>query len=352
MRRRVPRLLKEKAIASMRRMTAAFNGLADEGRQTSVLLALHHALEMLLKAALRERRVEVFDRDTARSIGFEKCLRLARQHLGLSDERLGLLRAIDAMRNDEQHWLATIDEGLLYVHTRAALTLFDEVLGEVFEERLADHLPERVLPISSRPIDDVHVLIDEQYSQIRDLLQPGRRRRAEARARLRGLLAMEGHVSEEARVSERDVDRVERGAREGDALEHVFPRLQGLGATFDGEGPTVRVHFTKRQGAPVHFVPADDPRDSAAVREIDLQRKYYIPPFDLAERLGLTRPRATALRRALRIDEDDDCVHVFTFGSQRHPRYSDNALRRMTDALKSIDMDEVWRGHGPGRRRG
>ena len=65
----------------MRRMTAAFNGLADEGRQTSVLLALHHALEMLLKAALRERRVEVFDRDTARSIGFEKCLRLARQHL-------------------------------------------------------------------------------------------------------------------------------------------------------------------------------------------------------------------------------------------------------------------------------
>jgi hypothetical protein len=238
------------------------------------------------------------------------------------------------------------------VHTRAALTLFDEVLGEVFEERLADHLPERVLPISSRPIDDVHVLIDEQYSQIRDLLQPGRRRRAEARARLRGLLAMEGHVSEEARVSERDVDRVERAAREGDALEHVFPRLQGLGATFDGEGPTVRVHFTKRQGAPVHFVPADDPRDSAAVREIDLQRKYYIPPFDLAERLGLTRPRATALRRALRIDEDDDCVHVFTFGSQRHPRYSDNALRRMTDALKSIDMDEVWRGHGPGRRRG
>jgi hypothetical protein len=149
MRRRVPRLLKEKAVASMRRMTAAFNGLADEGRQTSVLLALHHGLEMLLKAALRERNVEVFDRDTARSIGFEKCLRLSRQHLGLSEDQLGLLRAIDAMRNDEQHWLASVDEGLLYVHTRAALTLFDEVLGEVFNERLADHLPERVLAASA-----------------------------------------------------------------------------------------------------------------------------------------------------------------------------------------------------------
>jgi hypothetical protein len=351
MRRRVPRLLKEKAIASMRRMTAAFNGLAEEGRQTSVLLALHHGLEMLLKAALRERGVEVFDGETGRSIGFEKCVRLSSQHLGLEDEQVGLLRAIDALRNDEQHWLATVDEGLLYVHTRAALTLFDEVLGQVFDDSLAEHLPERVLPISSRPIGDVHLLIDQQYSQIRDLLKPGRRRRVEARARLRGLLAMEGHVSEEARVSERDVDRVERAAREGLAIEQVFPRLQNLGATFEGEGPAVKVHFTKRRGAPVHFVPADDPRDTAAVREIDLQKKYYMAPFDLADRLELTRPRATALRRHLGIDEDDDMVHVFTFGSQRHPRYSDNALRRMEDALERVDMDDVWREHGPRRRR-
>jgi hypothetical protein len=306
---------------------------------------------MLLKAALRERGVEVFDRDTGRSIGFEKCIRLARQNLGLNDDQVGLLRAIDALRNDEQHWLAAVDEGLLYVHTRAAITLFDEVLTGIFDEHLAEHLPERVLPISSRPIDDVHLLIDEQYSQIQELLKPGRRRRVEARARLRGLLAMEGHVSEEARVSERDVNRVERAAREGRTVEQVFPRLQALGATFEGEGPSVRVHFTKRRGAPVHFVPADDPRDSAAVREIDLQRKYYIPPFALADRLELTRPRATALRRHLGVDEDEDCLHVFTFGSQRHPRYSDNALRRMQEALNAVDMERVWRDHGPKRGR-
>lgn len=335
----------------MRRMTAAFNGLAQEGRQTAVLLALHHGIEMLLKAALRERGVEVFDRDTGRSIGFEKCVRLARQNLGLNDDQVGLLRAIDALRNDEQHWLAAVDEGLLYVHTRAAITLFDEVLTGIFDEHLAEHLPERVLPISSRPIDDVHLLIDEQYSQIQELLKPGRRRRVEARARLRGLLAMEGHVSEEARVSERDVNRVERAAREGRTVEQVFPRLQALGATFEGEGPSVRVHFTKRRGAPVHFVPADDPRDSAAVREIDLQRKYYIPPFALADRLELTRPRATALRRHLGIDEEEDCLHVFTFGSQRHPRYSENALRRMQEALNAVDMERVWRDHGPKRGR-
>lgn len=343
-------MLKTKAIASMRRMVTSFNDLEDEGRQTAVLLSLQHALEMLIKGALRKRGVEVFDRASGRSIGFEKCLRLSRQHLQLSDEQLGVLRAVDALRDDEQHWLAMVNEGLLYLHTRAAITLFDEVLERVFHEQLADHLPERVLPISTRPITDVEVLVDEQYSQIRDLLRPGKRRRIEARAMLRGLLAMEGHVSEDARVSEKDVNRVERGVREGKPIEQVFPRLTNVGTSFEGEGPLIRVHFTKRAGAPVHFVPADDPRASAAVREVDLQRKYYISPFELAKRVGLTPPRATALRRHLRIDDDADCLHVFTFGSQKHPRYSDNALRRMQEALESVDMDALWRKHRPRRR--
>lgn len=348
MRRRIPLLLKDKALASMRRSVRAFNDLDDDGRQTAVMLNVQHAFEMLVKASLADRKVRVFDKRSGRSIGFAKCLALASDHLGLSPEQIGLLRAIDALRDDEQHWLATLNEGLLYLHSRGAVTLFDEILDDIFDERLADHLPERVLPISTSPMTDMDVLVDEQYSQVERLLRPGKRRRPEARALLRGLLAMEGHVSEEARVSERDVDRVEKAVRDGRSLEEVFPRLGDVAATFDGSGPTVKVHFTKREGAPVHFVPADDPSDSAAVREIDLQRKYHIAPFALAAMAGLSRPRATALRRHLGIDEDTDCVHVFTFGSQKHQRYSDNACRLMKQALADgIDMDEVWLTHGP-----
>jgi hypothetical protein len=349
--RRVSALLKDKAIASIRRMVTAFNGLDDEGRQTAVLIALQHAFEMLLKAALRERRVVVFDKRTGRSIGLEKCLRLSQEHLNLSDDQLGVLRTIDNLRDEEQHWLAQVNEGLLYVHARAAITLFDEILNDVFHERLAEHLPERVLPVSTRPMTDVDVLFDEQYRQVRDLLQPGRRRRVEARSLLRGLLAMEGHVSDEAQVSEKDVNRVERGVRDGKPLEQVFPRLTAVAAKFTGDGPTVKVHFTKRQGAPVHFVPADDPRESAAVREVDLQRKYHLSARDLAERLELTQPRATALRRHLGIDEDPDCRHDFTFGKLQVTQHSDNALTRMRDALNTVDMDEVWVNHRPRRRR-
>lgn len=74
-------------------------------------------------------------------------------------------------------------------------------------------------------------------------------------------------------------------------------------------------------------------------------------PSALADKLGLSRPRATALRRYLGIDDDGDCLHAFTFGSQKHPRYSDNALRRMEEALETVDMGEVWREHKPQRTR-
>lgn len=348
--RREAGLLRAKAVSSFRRVVIAFNGLDDDGRQTAVVCDLQHAFEMLLKAALLEKGVKLFDKTTGRSVGFEKSVRLAREHLGLSGEQLGVLRAIDAMRDDEQHWLAELNEGLLYVHTRAALTLFDEILHRAFGERLADFLPERVLPISTKPLTDVDILVGEQYQQVKDLLQPRKRRRAEARALLRGLLAMEGHVSEDVRVSERDVNRVEKGIRQGKPLEQVFPRLTGVAATYTGEGPTVKVHFTKREGAPVRYIAADDPREAAAVREVDLQRKYHLSKKDLAERLALTQPRATALRRHLGIDDDDDCVHVFQFDSLTHYRYSDNALRRMQDAMGQVDMDAVWAQHRPRRR--
>jgi len=101
--RRETRILKDKAISSLRRATAAFNSYDDDGRVTTVLLHLQHSFEMLLKAALVQRRVRVFDSRLGQSIGFEKCVNLGLEHLRLSDEEAGTLRTIDAFRDDEQH---------------------------------------------------------------------------------------------------------------------------------------------------------------------------------------------------------------------------------------------------------
>lgn len=345
-------MLRDRAVSSLRRSVREFNAFDDQGRSTAVLRDLHHSLEMLLKAALVQQGVTVFDRRTGQSLSFDKCLRLSSEHLHVTVDEAGTLRAIDALRNEEQHWFTELSEGLLYLHTRAGVTLFDELLHRGLGERLVDHLPHRVLPISAEPPRDVQLLIDEEFTAIKALLAPGRRRRPEARARIRALLAMEGHNAEEVRVSKKDVDRVQRGILDGKDRDAVFPRLSTVQSEIDGEGVEVRVRFTKREGegAPVRLIAADDPAAAAAIREVDLQRRYHRSAKELAAALGLTGPMAVAVRRALGIDDDPNCRHVFSFGSQQHQRFSDNAFTRMRDALPGLDLEQVWRDFGPRRR--
>jgi hypothetical protein len=202
------------------------------------------------------------------------------------------------MRDDEQHWFNEVSEQLLYLHARAGITLFDDLLQRVFGEHLADNLPSRVLPLSVDPPRDLTVLIDEEYSQIAALLAPGRRAAHEARARIRTLLALEAHVEPEARVSTKDVGRVEKGIKAGQSRPAVFPRLEKLALQTDGHGVNLTVHFTKKEGAPVRFV-SDEALPAAAVREVDLARKFYLSARDLAGKVGLSGPRSTALRRHL-----------------------------------------------------
>ena len=93
---------------------------------------------------------------------------------------------------------------------------------------------------------------------------------------------MEAHVEPEARVSSKDVDRVERGIRNGNPRDKVFPRLSDIATSIDGAGITITVHFTKKQGAPVRYE-ADESMPAAAVREVDLHanitgRQLTSPP--------------------------------------------------------------------------
>ena len=336
--RRETRTLKAKALCSLRRAVTAFNACDDDGRTTSVLLHMQHAAEMLLKAVLVQKGVKVFDPNKRTSIGFEKCVNLATQHARLTQEEAGLLRAVDALRDAEQHWLIIVPEDVLYLHARGFITMFDDLLKRTLDDTLADHLPGRVLPISTQPPIGFDLLVDREFNQVRELLQPGKRRRDEARGRIRTLLAMELHVVEGVDVSEADIDRVEKAIRGGKLRGDVFPRLASLDTHISGTGATITVRFTKKtgEGAPVRFIAADDPTEAAAVREVDLQKRYHLSPTQLAKRLELTTNKSHALRQKLGIDKDPQCMHTFTFGKSKHPMFSDNALVRMGKALAIV----------------
>nr|WP_253298764.1 hypothetical protein [Pseudomonas aeruginosa] len=307
---------------------------------------------MLTKALLVQKGQSVFDKEKGTSIGIEKALNIAQSQGWISAAQAGAVRVIDAMRDQAQHWMIVVPEDTLYINARALITVLDEVLTEHFGDTLADNLPVRVLPLSTQALPDFLMLVNREYAQIRELLAPGRRARDEARGRITALLAMEAHVSEEVAVSKRDLDRIEEAIKGNTPVEQVFPRLMTLATNVEGEGPTIRVRITRAADAPaVRFVSGDDPEGAAAIREVDLQKKYHWSPSALAEKLGLTINKAKAVRDFLHIDEDPANVMVFEFGSQKHPRYSDNALRALREAITPELVEEAWRARPRGRIR-
>lgn len=343
------RALRSKAVASLRTGVTAFNGLDDDGRQTVVLLSVQHAFEMLLKAVLAAKKDKtIFDKKTQQSISLEGAIRRCQQLQGvkLTEEESGTIRALDGLRDAEQHWHLIVGEGLLYLNIRAAVTLLDDLLDRVFYQRLAEHLPARALPISAEPPQSLDLLVDREYERIAELLKPGRRAAGEGMARIRSLLATEAFADPDAAVvSEADVRRVARGIRDGKTRDQVFPKLSGLTSDMQGEGLTVEVRLVKKGGLPMTYT-GDPDVDASAIRMIDLEKKFHLGHYELADAADVPRGKAVALRRHLGLDAaDDHFSHAFVFGKSKHLRYSDNAVRAMKKSLAEVDFDRVWEAH-------
>jgi len=262
---------------------------------------------------------------------------------GLTSDEAGVMRAIDSLRDAAQHWYVFVAEDMLYLQTRALITAFDEYLKRALNGQLIDHIPSRVLPVSTLPPGDFEFLIDREYTLVAELLKPGRRARDEARARIRSMLALEAIAVEEVEVSERDIDRIEKAVKAGRELNDVFPRLATVGTTTNGEGVNLTVHFSKKVGAPVRYIGGDDPAEAAAVRQFDLQKKFHLSATELNRKLKISVGKSKLLREHLGIEADANSRHVFEFGSQKIPRFSDNAFRAMEEWMAANDIEELWK---------
>ena len=225
---------------------------------------------------------------------------------------------MDRLRDAEQHWLIVVPEDVLYLHARGLITTFDDLLKRILNDSLAEHLPGRVLPVSTQPPTGFDMLVDREFTQVKELLRPGKRQRDEARGRIRTLLAMELHVAEGVEISEADIDRTEKAIRAGKSRSEVFPRLGTLDTQISGSGATVTVRFTKKEGegAPVRYIAADDPTEAASVREVDLQKRFHMSATELAKKLRLTTHQSSALRKRLGVDADRAMRARITFGSR------------------------------------
>ena len=141
-------LLKQAAIDSIVVAVDHFNRAIGPARLEASVIFAQRAFEMLLKAAILQETGRIRDEGGER-VSF-KCWDLAVDGINVWTTRGGSLSGLSTrtVMRQPAHLLA-VDEPLLYIKMQSAVTLFADVLSRAFGERLTEHLPSRVLPVSA-----------------------------------------------------------------------------------------------------------------------------------------------------------------------------------------------------------
>src|SRR5664280_379787 len=355
--RREARLLKAKAVSSLTLSVDHFNRPWNIGRIDAVLLLLDHSFEMLLKAAIVHRGGKIRERGAKTTIGFDLCVRRALSDgriQFITDEQALTLQAINGLRDAAQHHLVDISEGHLYLHAQAGVTLFRDLLRHVFGEELRDLLPERTLPISTVAQLDPIALFTEEVGEVARLLRPGRRRRTEAAARLRGLAIVDGAIrGEKLQPGEGDLQRLGQELVAGKQLDDIFPGIASVNFVTDSIGPTVSLRIVKKQGVPVHLVPEGTADASVvAIKRVNELDYYNLGHTDLARRVGLTTTKTTAVIWYLDLQDDPEYCRLITIGKSKFKRYSQKSITAIAEAVGSVGIDAIWKAYREGQRPG
>lgn len=346
------RLLKDKSLNSLTLSVEHFNRPWDQGRTDAVLMFMDHSFEMLLKAAILHRNGKIREKDQKNTIGFDACVRRALSTSGirfLTDEQALTLQAINGLRDAAQHHLVDISEGHLYLQAQSGITLHRDLLKSVFNEELSELLPPRVMPIATIALVDPISLFTEEIDQVARLLSPGKRRHAEALARLRALSIVDGAMQgQRLQPSEGDLRKLGTKISGGDTdIDSLFPGIAGVAFQSQGRGTDLSLRITKREGIPVNLVQEGTADASVvAVKRVNELGYYNLRFADLARKLNITTNQVTALIRLLEVKSDQDCcMQIINTWC-----YSPEALTKMRAALETRSALEWWHMYREGNR--
>ena len=334
-----------------------FNRPSEVARQHAVVILLHHAFEMLLKAVIRQKTGSISKEGDPYTYSFARCLTVSADELDLldSDER-ATLAILDNQRDTAVHFYAAVSEDVLYIHIQSAVTLFNKVLRAGFKTHLADYIPNRVLPVSAHPPTDLMLLLERELLEVDELLAAKQRRGARAAAKLRSLLAFTTAVKDETqRLTEADLDQAIARRRKGDEWALILPEIGQLKLSSDGTGIPISMRLIKQGEIPVRIAAVGErPVGTIIPRNVNVWDKYNMSRDNLAEKLGVSRPRTHALIYELKLQDDTDCYFTWTHKSGKHSGYSKRALERLEAALPTVDLKDVWNRHkhrfGAGKR--
>jgi len=352
------RLLKQDGVDSIQLAIELFNKPREGGRQHGVLMFLNHGLELLLKAALLDRGSSIWADGDGQTIGFDTCVNRAvygdRSVDGvrfLDSEDRDPLRIINGLRDEAVHYVLDLSENQFYIHAKTGVTMADKILNEAFDERLADYMPERVLPLSTQPPKDLQTLINSEYEQIGELIEAGAVGRAGAK--VRSIEAIERALDENIdSPTKAEVDDIIEDVEEGRDWTDVFPSVASLNFSAEGEGPTMTFKLTRSEGEPVRVIPEEEAEGNEPViaeREVNPFDKYSLGVKKLATHLDLNWMETWAVIRELDIHgEEQYHKKVQVSDSYEQDRYTPATINLIEEAVNDGEvnpqaaLDEHW----------
>ena len=154
------------------------------------------------------------------------------------------------------------------------------------------------------------------------------------------------------RACKGELDKLLDAVRTNTRWQSVFPGVASLQLDTKGTGLSVSLKITKSEGEAVRLVPEGTPGATVvAVKRVNELGWYSLNLMALANKIKLSGPRTLALIKHLKLQNDEEAFKEITIGSSKFKRYSPKALEVLSEAVKTVDMDEVWKEHKPGSRK-
>jgi hypothetical protein len=354
--KREARVLLEKSCDSLILSIELFNRPNDVGRVTTTLILMDHAFEMLMKAVIVNRGGRIREKRVSETIGFDKCIRIGisdNRVKFLSEEQALTLQGINILRDAAQHHILDISENQFYIQVQSCLTLFRDLLKDIFNRELCEILPNRVLPLSTTAPVELDVLFENEIDEVKKLLKPGSRKRLAAHAKLRPLVLLDLSIRGVKKLpSANKVNRIGTELISGRQWQDIFPGVSSIEISATGSGQNLALRWTKKEGIPIHTVPEGTPGAAVvAIKRVNELDFYSLSLTQVAKKVELTRPKAIALVRYLDIQNNEDYFKKITIGESEFKQYSQNAVKLISDTLPKISLKEIWKAYGVKHRK-
>jgi hypothetical protein len=116
--------------------------------------------------------------------------------------------------------------------------------------------------------------------------------------------------------------------------------------TTDPNASAISLRITKKEGIPVQLVPEGTPGASVvAIKRVNELDFYNLGRDQLANAIGLSGPKTTALIWHQKFQDGDDYFKEIPIGKSKFKRYSQKAIAMLKASIQNENLDRIWKDY-------